>query len=156
MPHQKRVKLDLFKSPVVLAKNAKTKRKHQPSRICREDAQSAKSSRRELAKMPPGGAAVEVAPSSTLWFGMGRKELAVIAVMTACNFAAANMQKAQTGCNGRAFAFLGGMAMHSHKDSPISVEIVARCGSKFCFRLRVIVPVAALLLLVSTVSSLVG
>ena len=46
--------------------------------------------------------------------------------------------------------------MNSHKDSPISVKIVARCGGKFCFRLRVIVPIAALLLLVSAVSNLVG
>ena len=46
--------------------------------------------------------------------------------------------------------------MTPENDSPISVEIVARCGSKFCIRLRVIVPVAALVLLVSAVSNLVG
>lgn len=46
--------------------------------------------------------------------------------------------------------------MNSRKDSPISVEIVARCGSKFCIRLRVIAPVAALIVLVSAVIKLIG
>lgn len=46
--------------------------------------------------------------------------------------------------------------MNSPKDSPISVEIIARFGRKFCVRVRVKVPIAALVVLISTVIKLGG
>ena len=46
--------------------------------------------------------------------------------------------------------------MNKQVNSPISVEIVARFGSKFCFRVRVIVPIVALVVLISTVIKLGG
>lgn len=48
------------------------------------------------------------------------------------------------------------MAMHSNKHSPISVEIIARFGRKFCVRVRVMVPIAALVVLISTAIKLGG
>ncbi len=46
--------------------------------------------------------------------------------------------------------------MRNQNNSPISVEIVARFGRKFCVRVRVIVPIAALVLLISAVTKLGG
>lgn len=46
--------------------------------------------------------------------------------------------------------------MHSNKHSPISVEIIARIGRKFCVRVRVMVPIAALVVLISTAIKLGG
>lgn len=46
--------------------------------------------------------------------------------------------------------------MTRQNPSPISVEIIASCGRKFRFRLRLIVPIAALLVLISAVSKLLG
>lgn len=48
------------------------------------------------------------------------------------------------------------MAMHIRKVSPISVEIIARFGRKICVRVRVIVPIAALVVLISTAIKLGG
>ena len=76
--------------------------------------------------------------------------MAVFAAMTVpCG--TANKAKAQSAPTERALSFLGGQAMHFQKTSPISVEIVARCGKKF-FRVKVAISVAALIVLVSTVS----
>ena len=50
----------------------------------------------------------------------------------------------------------GDKAMNFPQNSPISVEILARCGRKFRIRLRIVVPVGFVLVLVSTVSKLIG
>lgn len=46
--------------------------------------------------------------------------------------------------------------MHIRKVSPISVEIIARFGRIICVRVRVIVPIAALVVLISTAIKLGG
>lgn len=45
--------------------------------------------------------------------------------------------------------------MRSANHSPISVEIVARCGRNF-IRIRVAIPIAAFVLIVSSVLNLLG
>ena len=46
--------------------------------------------------------------------------------------------------------------MHRGKSSPISVEILASCGRKFRFRIRLRAPWGAILVLVSAVISKLG
>lgn len=46
--------------------------------------------------------------------------------------------------------------MRNRNNSPISVEIIARFGRKICVRVRVIVPIVALVVLISTAIKLGG
>ena len=96
-----------------------------------------------------------------LHVGLGQKELAAMAVMAACNCAAANMRKAQPRQRYGLFALLGGKAMSSQKVSPNSAEIVAQLEAgrkgvkaKFCLRFRI--ASAVLTLLISAAIKLLG
>lgn len=96
-----------------------------------------------------------------LHVGLGQKELAAMAVMAACNCAAANMRKAQPRQRYGLFALLGGKAMSSQKVSPNSAEIVAQLEAgrkgvkaKFCLRFRI--ASAVLTLLISAAVKLFG
>lgn len=96
-----------------------------------------------------------------LHVGLGQKELAAMAVMAACNCAAANMRKAQPRQRYGLFALLGGKAMNGKKVSPNSAEIVAqldasRKGVKAQICLRFRFASAVLTLLISAVIKLLG
>lgn len=104
---------------------------------------------------------IERCKLACLHVGLGQKELAAMAVMAACNCAAANMRKAQPRQRYGLFALLGGKAMSSQKVSPNSAEIVAQLEAgrkgvkaKFCLRFRI--ASAVLTLLISAAIKLLG
>lgn len=88
--------------------------------------------------------------------GTGSTEFAGIPAMTLpCG--SANKAKSPTVAAEGLLAFHdGGSAMKAFKNSPISVEIIALCGRKFRFRLRLVVPIGLVLVLISTVFNALG
>lgn len=60
--------------------------------------------------------------------------------------------KAQSADDRKGLVFsIGGKVMQTGNLSPISVEIVARCGKKIRLELKLVIPVAALALIISAV-----